>query len=86
MATCDPGTLAETAALDAYIKLMRAAEAITARVGGVMAAAGLTMGQFGVLEARLHRDRCASETSARSCCAATGTRRSWWRISSGAAW
>jgi MarR family 2-MHQ and catechol resistance regulon transcriptional repressor len=48
------GTPAETAALDAYIKLMRAAEAITARVGGVMRAAGLTIGQFGVLEALLH--------------------------------
>ena len=45
------GTPAETAALDAYIKLMRAAEAVTARVDGVMAAAGLTIGQFGVLEA-----------------------------------
>ena len=48
------GTPAETAALDAYIKLMRAAESVTTRVGGVMAAAGLTIGQFGVLEALLH--------------------------------
>src|SRR5919197_343277 len=54
MPTRYPGTPGETAALDAYIKLMRAAEAVTARVGGVMAAAGLTIGQFGVLEALLH--------------------------------
>src|SRR5688572_25801721 len=54
MPTRYPGTPGETAALDAYIKLMRAAEAVTARVDGVMAAAGLTIGQFGVLEALLH--------------------------------
>jgi len=54
MPTRYPGTPVETAALDAYIKLMRAAEAVTTRVGGVMAAAGLTIGQFGVLEALLH--------------------------------
>jgi MarR family 2-MHQ and catechol resistance regulon transcriptional repressor len=54
MPTRYPGTPAETAALDAYIKLMRATEAVTARVGGVMAAVGLTIGQFGVLEALLH--------------------------------
>ena len=54
MPTRYPGNPVETAALDAYIKLMRAAEALTARVGGVMAAAGLTIGQFGALEALLH--------------------------------
>src|SRR4030095_12348702 len=54
MPTRYPGSPAETAALDAYIKLMRAAEALTGRVGGVMAAAGLTIGQFGALEALLH--------------------------------
>jgi MarR family 2-MHQ and catechol resistance regulon transcriptional repressor len=54
MPTRYASTAAETVALEAYIKLMRAAEAVTARVGGVMAAAGLTIGQFGVLEALLH--------------------------------
>lgn len=54
MPTRYPGSPAETAALDAYIKLMRAAESLTARAGGVMAAAGLTIGQFGALEALLH--------------------------------
>jgi len=54
MPTRYPGTPVETAALDAYIKLMRAAEAVTTRVGSVMDTAGLTIGQFGVLEALLH--------------------------------
>jgi MarR family transcriptional regulator, 2-MHQ and catechol-resistance regulon repressor len=41
-------------ALDAYIKLMRAAESVTARLEPVMGAAGLTVCQFGALEALLH--------------------------------
>src|SRR4029453_3624495 len=51
MATRYPGSPAETAALDAYIKLMRAAESLTIRIGDVMRGAGLTIGQFGALEA-----------------------------------
>ena len=42
------------AALDTYIKLMRAAESVTARLEPGMAAFGLTVGQFGALEALLH--------------------------------
>ena len=42
MPTRYPGTAAETAALDAYIKLMRAAESLTVRVGDVMREAGLS--------------------------------------------
>ena len=42
-------------ALRTYTKLMRAAESVTGRVGRVMAAAGLTISQFGVLEALLHK-------------------------------
>ena len=48
------GAPVEVAALDAYIKLMRAAESVTARLEPSMAAAGLTVGQFGALEALLH--------------------------------
>ena len=48
------GAPPEVAALDAYIKLMRAADSVTARLEPVMASAGLTIGQFGVLEALLH--------------------------------
>ena len=48
------GAAAEVAALDTYIKLMRAAESVTARLEPSMAAVGLTVGQFGALEALLH--------------------------------
>jgi len=48
------GAPAEVAALDAYIKLMRAADSVTARLEPIMASAGLTVGQFGTLEALLH--------------------------------
>ncbi len=45
------GTVQEKAALDAYIKLMRAADSVTARLDPLMRAVDLTFGQFGVLEA-----------------------------------
>lgn len=41
--------------LNTYTKLMRATESVTARVGRAMAAADLTISQFGVLEALLHK-------------------------------
>ena len=41
--------------LNIYTKLMRAAESVTSRVGRNMTAAGLTISQFGVLEALLHK-------------------------------
>lgn len=41
--------------LDCYTKLMRAAESVTARISRHMAAADLTISQFGVLEALLHK-------------------------------
>jgi MarR family transcriptional regulator, 2-MHQ and catechol-resistance regulon repressor len=41
--------------LNSYTKLMRAAESVTSRVGRQMSAAGLTISQFGVLEALLHK-------------------------------
>ena len=43
------------AALNCYTKLMRAAESVTGRVGRVMSAAGLTISQFGVMEALHHK-------------------------------
>jgi len=49
------GSAQEWAALDAYIKLMRAADSVTARLDPLMRAADLTVGQFGALEALLHR-------------------------------
>lgn len=42
-------------ALNAYTKLMRGAESVTGRVGRTMSDAGLTISQFGVLEALLHK-------------------------------
>lgn len=42
-------------ALDAYVKLMRAAESVTARVHRHLAARGLSVSQFGALEALHHR-------------------------------
>ena len=44
----------ETRALKAYVKLMRAAESITSRVHKHLSSAGLTVSQFGVLEAIYH--------------------------------
>lgn len=54
MATRHQGTSREKRALDAYIALMRAAEAVTARTHGHLAGAKLTIGQFGALEALHH--------------------------------
>ena len=55
MATHYRGSAQERAALDAYIKLMRAADSVTARLDPLMRAADLSFGQFGALEALLHR-------------------------------
>lgn len=41
--------------LACYTKLMRAAESVTARISRHMAAENLTISQFGVLEALLHK-------------------------------
>jgi MarR family transcriptional regulator, 2-MHQ and catechol-resistance regulon repressor len=54
MATRYRGSPGEVRALDAYIKLVRAAESVTARLSAATARAGLTTGQFGVLEALFH--------------------------------
>jgi MarR family 2-MHQ and catechol resistance regulon transcriptional repressor len=55
MPTRHRGTAEESRALDAYVKLLRAAESVTARLSAGIAAAGLTGSQFGALEALLHR-------------------------------
>lgn len=60
MPTAHKGSPAEVAALDAYIKLMRASETVTARAHGAIG--DLTVTQFGVLEALHHRGPlCAGE-------------------------
>jgi MarR family transcriptional regulator, 2-MHQ and catechol-resistance regulon repressor len=53
MGTRYHGPAAETAALNAYIKLMRAAESVTARVHFEVGS-NLTVSQFGALEVLLH--------------------------------
>ena len=51
------GSQKEIKALNAYVKLMRAAESMTARAHEHLSSAGLTISQFGVLEALHHRIR-----------------------------
>jgi MarR family 2-MHQ and catechol resistance regulon transcriptional repressor len=48
------GSSEEQLALNAYIKLMRAAESVTARLNRQLALQQLTMSQFGALEALYH--------------------------------
>jgi MarR family 2-MHQ and catechol resistance regulon transcriptional repressor len=54
MGTHYQGTKDEVRALDAYIKLMRAAGSVTSRLSPHLASAGLTASQLGALEALLH--------------------------------
>lgn len=55
MGTCYRGSEEETRALNAYIKLMRAADSVTGRLARGLAQADLTTSQFGTLETLLHR-------------------------------
>ena len=65
MGTHYQGSKEETDALNAYIKLMRAAETLTARSHAVLPK-NLTLSQFGALEALLHRgSMCQSELAAK---------------------
>ncbi|WP_218082097.1 MarR family winged helix-turn-helix transcriptional regulator [Anthocerotibacter panamensis] len=54
MGTRYQGSATEVRALDAYIKLLRAAESVSARVHRHLTEVDLTVSQFGVLEALLH--------------------------------
>src|SRR5262249_34995615 len=54
MGTHHRGPAAEVRALDAYIKLMRAADSVSGQLAIGLADAGLSEGQFGVLEALHH--------------------------------
>ena len=54
MGTHYTGTNEEILALDAYIKLSRAADAVTMRINAHLADYNLTISQFGVLEAVHH--------------------------------
>ncbi len=48
------GTPTELRALSTYVKLMRAAESVTARIHRHLSAIGLTVSQLGVLDALYH--------------------------------
>jgi len=54
MPTHYDGTEEEKRVLDAYIKLMRASDTITARLNELRAHGGLSVSQFGTLEALYH--------------------------------
>jgi MarR family 2-MHQ and catechol resistance regulon transcriptional repressor len=54
MGTHYRGTRKEVQALNAFIKLMRAAGSVSARLNRCLAADGLTLSQFGTLEALYH--------------------------------
>ena len=54
MGTHYKGSKEEKRTLDAYIKMMRASESITARLNKHLTDNDLTLSQFGVLEALLH--------------------------------
>lgn len=54
MGTHYQGTADQKRALNGYIKLSRAADAVTARINHHLKAANLTISQFGVLEAIYH--------------------------------
>ena len=54
MPTRYAGPEREVRALNAFIKLLRAADSVTGRLNQHLTEAGLTMSQFGTLEALLH--------------------------------
>src|SRR5438132_1539898 len=54
MSTHHQGSPSEVLALDTFIKLVRAQESVSARLGRRHAEAGLTQSQFAVLEALYH--------------------------------
>lgn len=50
-----PTPIHTSLALSTYTKLVRAAESVTSRTSRLMTEAGLTLSQFGVLEALYHK-------------------------------
>ena len=64
MGTKHQGSIDEVKALDAYIKLMRASNTVTARVHRHLSGARLSVSQFGVLEALHHLGPMSQNTIA----------------------
>jgi len=66
MPTHYKGNKQDTATLNAYINLVRASETVLARAGEDLAEKGLTLAQFGALEALFHLGpMCQHELSAK---------------------
>lgn len=62
MGTHYKGAATEISALDAYIKMMRAANSVSANVSRALNDDKLTISQFGVLEALLHLGKLQQHT------------------------
>jgi len=72
MGTKYQGTERERRALDAFIKLVRCAEALSARVEGPISGISLSVSQFGVLEALYHLGPLYQKDLARKILKSTG--------------
>lgn len=72
MATKYKGSEKEIRALNSYIKLVRATEAVNARTSQNFTAAGLTVSQFGVLEALYHGGSLCQRDIAKKILKSTG--------------
>ena len=69
MGTRHRGPIAEVRALNAFIALSRAADSVATKTQTVIAEAGLTEGQFGVMEALYHLGPlCAAELARKVLC------------------
>ena len=72
MGTAYKGNEKVVTALDAYIKLMRAAETVTSHLNRNLASADLTVSQFGVLEALYHKGPLCQRDIAKKILKSTG--------------
>lgn len=66
------GTKEEVRALSAYVKLVRASESITSRIQRQVTEAGLSVSQFGVLEALFHLGPLSQSEIAKKVLKSTG--------------
>jgi len=66
------GTKVEVRALSAYVKLVRASESITSRIQRHVTESGLSVSQFGVLEALLHLGPLSQSEIAKKVLKSTG--------------
>jgi MarR family transcriptional regulator, 2-MHQ and catechol-resistance regulon repressor len=72
MGTHYQGTKKEVRALDAFIKLVRAAESVSSRVESHFSRLGITASQFGVLETLFHRGPLYQKDLAKKILKSTG--------------